>query len=310
MAADNNDLYDVVQEANTLMGQVRQTADATIDSRLLVSASDLTLKKTTQVVLGDSAAGVDLDEFVTKTISFMRYGGPTPNGDVVASSGTNRGRNRGQTVREDELEGDDDEGDALNWELLGSRVCFPANARPPVPSFLLGPLSSQKRVRASQPRRHRVQEETEVVVSKPEEMAASELVRSKASNLTTLCNAIHSQLKRVIEDGMSNVDMEGDPDMEDEEIQALMEKHHVTPDGHVPLFDFALHPQSFGQTVENLFYISFLVREGSVAVGKDSNGLPTLCKLIMFLSANAINLPVRSLAPLPSSTKVSVLIYS
>ena len=274
-----------MQKSNELMGEVRQTADATIDSRFLVTATDITLKKTTQVVLGDSAAGVDLDEFVSKCISFMRYGAPGADGDEVSSSSATRNRNR-RVVEDDGVEGDD-EGDALNWEILGSRVCFPANARPPVPSFLLGPLSSQKRVRVSQTRRAPLRMNTETAaVSKPEELAAADLDRGKASNLTTLCNAIHSQLRRVIEDGMTNVDAEGDSDMEDEEIQALMQKHHVTPEGHVPLFDFALHPDSFGQTVENLFYISFLVREGSVAIGKDSDGLPTLCKYIAHVSCS------------------------
>ena len=284
LAANNNGLCDVVQQANSLMEQVRQTADATIDSRLLVSASDLTLKKTTQVVLGDSAAGVDLDEFVSKTISFMRYGRPTDNGDIVASSSTNRAHGRREVIYDEENDGDGDEGDALDWELLGSQVCFETNTRPPVPSFLLGILSSQKRVRASQPRRPRVRVVTEIAESKPDNIAASDLGCSKASNVTTLCNAIHSQLNKVIDDGMANVDEEGNSDMEDEEIQALMGKHHITPDGHVPLFDFALHPQSFCQTVENLFYISFLIREGRVAVGRDPNGLPTLCRYILILS--------------------------
>ena len=260
------------------MDQVRQTADAAIDSRLLVSASDLTLKKTTQVVLGDSAAGVDLDEFVSKTISFMQYGRSTGSSHTAASSRASHSHAAREDIEGEDI--DDDEGDALNWELLGSQACFPTNARPPVPSFLLGPLSSQKRVRASQPRRPRARRESSAEEKTPQNINAADLGRSKGSNLATLCQNINLQLQKVIDDGMASVDKEGDANMGDDELQALMAKHHITPEGHVPLFDFALHPESFGQTVENLFYISFLIKEGKVAVGRDSDGLPTLCMYI------------------------------
>ena len=47
-------------------------------------------------------------------------------------------------------------------------------------------------------------------------------------------------------------------------------------DGGVQLYPFIINPKSFGQTVENLFYVSFLIRDGSAGVQMDDNGLPTL----------------------------------
>jgi hypothetical protein len=47
----------------------------------------------------------------------------------------------------------------------------------------------------------------------------------------------------------------------------------------VSLLDFAINPRDFGQTIENLFYISFLVREGNAKIIKDEEGLPLLSKL-------------------------------
>ena len=62
-----------------------------------------------------------------------------------------------------------------------------------------------------------------------------------------------------------------------------MKRAHLASNGDVSLFEFAINPDSFGQTVENLFYISFLIREGSLAVAKDDDGLPTLSRLFPLL---------------------------
>ncbi|KAK9454331.1 Nse4 C-terminal-domain-containing protein [Dipodascopsis uninucleata] len=42
----------------------------------------------------------------------------------------------------------------------------------------------------------------------------------------------------------------------------------------VNLFEFILNPQSFSQSVENLFYLSFLVRDGHAYIDEDHNGVP------------------------------------
>jgi non-structural maintenance of chromosomes element 4 len=62
----------------------------------------------------------------------------------------------------------------------------------------------------------------------------------------------------------------------EEEGDELLRKAHLSSNGQVSLLEFAMNPYSFGQSVENLFYISFLIREGSVAIGHDKHGLATL----------------------------------
>lgn len=49
----NDGLRRTVEDANRLFSQVKQTSDATIDSRLLVNAADLSHRKTAQLTLGD-----------------------------------------------------------------------------------------------------------------------------------------------------------------------------------------------------------------------------------------------------------------
>lgn len=45
----------------------------------------------------------------------------------------------------------------------------------------------------------------------------------------------------------------------------------------VPLFPFALNPHSFSDSVENLFYISFLIRDGKAAIIDEEDSDPMLC---------------------------------
>ena len=51
----------------------------------------------------------------------------------------------------------------------------------------------------------------------------------------------------------------------------------------VLLFHFTVNPKSFGQTVENLFYTSFLMKDRLVGIEFDNDGIPSLRKLLNFV---------------------------
>lgn len=248
-----------------------------------MSTADLSAKRTTQLNLGDAATGIDVDDFVGKCITFMRRG---PN-DGGQNSTTRR--RRGQADSDDEMDAREgyDEGDAFNWEWLGRQACFPNNVRPPVPGFLLGPLSVQKRARRVTQRRERFQKRDPKDAVRPEELKAQDLEKAENSNLTTLCKNIRELLVHTMVTGPEKVEeefmkMTGE-DLSDEEIRAVMLKHGIADDGGVPLFHFVVNPKSFGQTVENLFYVSFLIRDGTTGFFNDSNMLPTLRKYTIVL---------------------------
>ncbi|KAF2836753.1 Nse4-domain-containing protein [Patellaria atrata CBS 101060] len=281
---DNDSLQAYINKSNRLMRKVRQTADAVIESRNLVDIGELALKRTTNMVLGSTGTGIDVDEFVSKCITFMRHGGPLNDDGDSDEEGDASTQNRQKrqarrcTVAEDELE---DEGDAMNWEVLGELTCFPNNSRPPVPSFLFGPLSVQKRARALTQRRVRSQRDTQAKETRPENLRAEDLERNENSNLTKLCVGIRDRLTTVLHERTDALENSGIDDMSEEDAIALMKHQRITrkaSDGSaaLSLFDFAINPNSFGQTVENLFYISFLIKDGGVAVDEDEDGLPTL----------------------------------
>ena len=263
-------MYEALKKNDSAFSKVRQTADATVDSGFLVAATDLANKKLQNSLHGSGGAGVDLDQFVSKCIYFMKSGGYR-HGDEDAPT---------VAVAEDE---EDDTGDGLNWALFGRQACFLSNKRPPTASFLLGPLSVQKKVRTTQ--RRATQRRAPVgPATRPQEVREGDITQLENSNLTHLVKGIKSKLEDHIEAAADAAEEEIEAIPEDErteeDFSAAFARHRVaqTPDEEaaVHLFDFAINPQDFGQTVENLFYISFLVREGNARIVKDNNGLPLL----------------------------------
>ncbi|KAH9503243.1 EP300-interacting inhibitor of differentiation 3 [Bulinus truncatus] len=53
----------------------------------------------------------------------------------------------------------------------------------------------------------------------------------------------------------------------------IYEKNENSP---VCYFEFVTHPSSFGQTVENMFYVSFLIRDGHARIFLDGDDLPVI----------------------------------
>ncbi|BCS29435.1 non-structural maintenance of chromosomes element 4 family protein [Aspergillus puulaauensis] len=273
LQAGNTGIKDTILKANEYFDNVKQTSDATIDSRLLVNAADLSYKKTATLVLGDAGAGIDVDEFVSKCISFMRDGPQDPNASI---SSTQR-RRAPRRTQADLDNSDEEDGDGMNWGWLGRSACFRHSARPAVSGFLLGPLSVQKRTRQIAQRRARERIDPSQAV-RPQELREEDLDKQESSNLTAMCTNINKLLGETQDNAEAAVtealEQIGEPT--DEQIQAVMAKHHIADDAGVPLFKFCINPKSFGQSVENLFYLSFLVRDGTVGISTDSRGLPTL----------------------------------
>jgi len=42
------------------------------------------------------------------------------------------------------------------------------------------------------------------------------------------------------------------------------------------LFEFVINPASFAQTIENIFYLSFSIRDARAKIEDDANGLPVV----------------------------------
>ncbi|KAL8843351.1 MAG: hypothetical protein Q9170_000209 [Blastenia crenularia] len=276
----SNGLVRTIERANEIFATVRQTSDATLDSRLLVSTADLSAKRTTQLNLGDNTQGIDIDDFVGKCITFMRRGhnDAAARGTQITTRSTQR-RRRDADDEDSSAEQGFDEGDEFDWAWLGSRACFPYNVRPPMPSFLLGPLAVQKKIRKQTQRRERLQKRDPKDAIRPEEIKARDLEQAENSNLSTLCKNIHTLLREKTWDGQSALNEINQAEGSEEEYSAVAKRHGLAENGQMSFFPFVINPRSFGQTVENLFYVSFLIRDGDVEVGQSDDTLPTLVPL-------------------------------
>jgi len=120
---------------------VRNPTVATVDSRLLVTTSDLAKTKARRVNLGDAA--FNIDEYVDKLVSYM--------GGQHSTAVTQHG----------------EKGPTLDWAAIG-RVAMRIARRPPTIDFMLGPLSVEKKKRKVRARQQ--QEGGEISAVRPLEV--------------------------------------------------------------------------------------------------------------------------------------------
>ncbi|KAI8995232.1 Nse4 C-terminal-domain-containing protein [Trametes punicea] len=130
---------------------------------------------------------------------------------------------------EDEDTSEYDEGAPLDWERIARRA-LAKSRRVPAIDFMLGPLSIEAKKRAAAKRAKL--EKNKEDMKKPQEITEDDITRSE--NETTKNVAT---LERLLENT-----------------------------GSVNLFKFIVNPNDFGQSVENLFYLSFLIRDGKCAL--------------------------------------------
>ncbi|KAG5635504.1 hypothetical protein H0H81_011023 [Sphagnurus paluster] len=127
----------------------------------------------------------------------------------------------------------------LEWAKIG-RKALAKSRRVPVTSFMLGPLSIEQKKRAVAKRAKLEKNKDEL--RKPQELKEEDISRSE--NETTKNVAI-------VEKILSDI-------------------------GEVNIFKLIINPNDYAQSVENLFYLSFLIRDGKVAF-ETMAGEPLVC---------------------------------
>ncbi|KAF8967875.1 Nse4 C-terminal-domain-containing protein [Flammula alnicola] len=204
------ELLSQVHKADELFDKVKGPQEATLDSHLLLMASNMGAQKARAMKSGSGA--FDVDDFVSKLVQFMG----------------------GQKTLEDALPEDSDgeemqdSSSPLDWDRIG-RKAMAKSRRVPAMGFMLGPLSIEQKKRA--PAKRSKLEKNKEDERKPQELKEEDITRSE--NETTKNVAI---------------------------LETLLEDI-----GTVNIFKFVINPNDFAQSVENIFYLSFLIRDGKVA---------------------------------------------
>ncbi|KJZ75949.1 hypothetical protein HIM_04773 [Hirsutella minnesotensis 3608] len=273
---DSDGLNQMILKAHEMSKSLRQTTEATIDSRLLVSTTDLSYRKTVRLMQGSLSQGLDADELVSKCITYMRNGRGIDDDEAPELSSTQRQRRRSDRAVGGEEEDDEigDEGDMMNWSHLGRFACLPHIRRPALPGFLLGPLSVEKKARKIT-KRSAPFRPNNLTETRPEVLNVEDLAK-KENDLTAICGSILGQLHKTQAEKQERVAELIDDDMTDEEKTSIMHQHGLRSTGGIDLMRFVVNPKSFGQTVENIFYVSFLIRDGRVEIEFDEYDLPAL----------------------------------
>jgi len=132
--------------------------------------------------------------------------------------------------------------DTWNWDRLGL-LAARHSRRAPVAEHLLGPLQVTPKHRKIT-RTSRLDADAEQVA--PQRLDASAIIPSENETSRMVLDIARRLEECCDEDGIN-------------------------------MFRFALNPDSFCDSVENLFYISFLIRDGKAAIIEDNEGDPILC---------------------------------
>ncbi|RMX90552.1 hypothetical protein D0869_00073 [Hortaea werneckii] len=268
----------LLQADSNFYYRVKQTNDAVQDGANIRHLSAIMDKKAGQMVLADGSTSIDIDEFVGKCITFMRSDEPPTNPPTQTQ--------RRRTRHPDDDDDDDPSSDQpLNWSAFGHHACLPFTRRPAVPNFLLGPLSVEKKHRTLTQRRPRQAHDPNTREARPEAVSNDSLQNSSSSEsaaLTTICTGIKNLLSRHLTRATHLLEQQGftEDDVGTARYAAACASLRLATDGGVRLFDWVINPRSFGQTVENLFYTSFLIKEGAVGIsfadeGRTPSLLPT-----------------------------------
>ncbi|EDO16755.1 hypothetical protein Kpol_526p8 [Vanderwaltozyma polyspora DSM 70294] len=262
-----------LDKANELYSKAKETSDNTIyaeDSKVMVNVSELAHLSVKNLKLGDTRGFINVNDILNGCKSFMLkdyfkqndISEPVlkdldghdeeddDNGDGVSSNNTandkaalrvrnsaNRHNFLAQFEKYDQFE-------QFNWFKMGM-LYDSLSKNVQTTDHFFGPFSIEAKVR--------LYTQTNRDDGKVGKLATAEKVTKSASKS----------------------DDKGSTATNVQYCYTTLEKKSPFPT-RISLFEFFLDPNSFAKSVENLFYTSFLIKEGKIVLEEDENNLPVI----------------------------------
>ncbi|XP_040293965.1 non-structural maintenance of chromosomes element 4 homolog A isoform X1 [Bufo bufo] len=102
-------------------------------------------------------------------------------------------------------------------------------------------------------------------------VARQKIERQKRASKVAEKSVMPSQLKKMEESHQEATEKEV------ERILGFLQTYfREDPDNPISFFDFVIDPNSFARTVENIFHVSFIIRDGFARIKLDSDKLPVI----------------------------------
>jgi hypothetical protein len=252
---EDTQLSTLVNDANTLFQQVSSTPMATWDSRFMARSADISAERLGH--LASSGRDFTADDFVAalrrKLLRLNPQLAATQTITSLHGASSYGDRNEDYAAVDEEDPDADEDCLVAAWRQLGRAAVRDCWIGVQVPDFMLGPISVPpvERTRRTLQPRSRMDSNEADASSHPIVVAAGDQGNTEADSATRSVIAVFRCLQK------------------------------VSP---VQFYRFIIDPTSFSRTVENLFYVSFLIRDNRVALETNAEG-----ELLLRVSPSSID---------------------
>lgn len=246
----NGELSELLSESSALFRQVSTTREAALDSELFANFAAISSSKVLRI--NTAVKGFDVDSFMAKLAEMLCPDGAAADGDAAAEPSAPRSRGRGALQsRWAELA-------RLPAGVWRGAVGADALYGPMYP----GPDAVFGRERGESPAANQQQPQQRQRTRNAQGKNTQPLEKTRAVEAADVASKTEAETGRLVHLVVSSLE-------------------RATASGPVEFWRFVVNPQSFGQSVENLFYVSFLVKDGQAKLNL-RDGTLFICLFLCF----------------------------
>lgn len=221
-------------------GKVKVTKVQLADAESLMNMANLAAINARNLKMGDVGMALQQGDFLSHMKRYLN-GGVVSGGENEEDEDFNEDFNENGGDRRSP-NAQEEVFNSFDWPKLGSFM-YKVTGRPLPMQFLNGPFELEKTVIT---RRRAVDDTNNSVAKTAHQVEASDIAEAETNNTANLVRSVYGSFSKKSEGNAIN------------------------------FFKFFINPKSFSQSVENLFFTSFLLRDARVKLYKDEQGTPMI----------------------------------